>query len=362
MVKKISSPTKRNSSIELLRIISIMGVVLLHYNNEAMGGGFRYVKDYSVNQIYLFFIESVFIGAVNLFIMISGYFLSSTQKRSFGKILNLILQVSLINLAFYLYGVYKGGDSFSFGSLFYKALPLNYFLILYSALYIISPYINILLNKLNKQAFLKLLITAFAVFSLWTIIWDYFSAVTGSDVSSLSTVSMHGSLSGYTIVNFCLSYLLGAYIRKHSPSISTFKLLFGLAILIMAVCVLSYREHFLGINSPVSWNYNNPLVFGIAASAFMLFLRFSFSSKIINEIAGATFTCFLINTIAFSKADIPSAVSGNLFQLVLNQLIVVFATYIIAYVIYKVYSLCTGWFFKLIKPLTDKVNISVNIE
>ena len=39
----------RNSSIELLRIISIIGVVGLHYNNATVGGGFRYVKEYSVN-------------------------------------------------------------------------------------------------------------------------------------------------------------------------------------------------------------------------------------------------------------------------------------------------------------------------
>lgn len=37
--------TKRNSSIELLRIISMIGVVILHYNNASMGGirnGFRW--------------------------------------------------------------------------------------------------------------------------------------------------------------------------------------------------------------------------------------------------------------------------------------------------------------------------------
>ena len=46
---------ERNSSIELLRIIAIMGVVILHYNNSGMGGAFYYVTEGSLNQYYLFF-------------------------------------------------------------------------------------------------------------------------------------------------------------------------------------------------------------------------------------------------------------------------------------------------------------------
>lgn len=46
---------ERNSSIELLRIIAIIGVVILHYNNSGMGGAFYYVTEGSLNQYYLFF-------------------------------------------------------------------------------------------------------------------------------------------------------------------------------------------------------------------------------------------------------------------------------------------------------------------
>ena len=52
--------TKRNSSIELLRIISMIGVVILHYNNASMGGALGMVLDGSSNQYYLYLIESLF--------------------------------------------------------------------------------------------------------------------------------------------------------------------------------------------------------------------------------------------------------------------------------------------------------------
>lgn len=38
MRRKESINNKRDSSIELLRIIAMIGVIILHYNNENMGG------------------------------------------------------------------------------------------------------------------------------------------------------------------------------------------------------------------------------------------------------------------------------------------------------------------------------------
>lgn len=73
---------ERNSSIELLRIIAIMGVVGLHYNNATIGGGFRYVREYSVNQLYLYFTDNIFVSAVNVFIIISSFFYAVHKKDS----------------------------------------------------------------------------------------------------------------------------------------------------------------------------------------------------------------------------------------------------------------------------------------
>ena len=56
----------RNSNIELLRILTMLGVVLLHYNGME---AFAAVAEGSVNQYILLLLESVCIGAVNLFIL-----------------------------------------------------------------------------------------------------------------------------------------------------------------------------------------------------------------------------------------------------------------------------------------------------
>lgn len=51
-------------------------------------------------------------------------------------------------------------------------VPSNWFVILYSTLYIISPYINILLEQLSGKQKKKMVIVLFAIFSVWPTIVD----------------------------------------------------------------------------------------------------------------------------------------------------------------------------------------------
>lgn len=41
----------RNSNIELLRILTAMGIMILHYNNTTMGRGLTLAENYSINLI-----------------------------------------------------------------------------------------------------------------------------------------------------------------------------------------------------------------------------------------------------------------------------------------------------------------------
>ena len=169
---------------------------------------------------------------------------------------------------------------------------------------------------------------------------------------------MYGSLGGYTIVNFCMSYLIGAYIRKYPISISVYKLILCFAILVSAIFTLSLVEHFWGTGKIVTFNYNNPLVLGIAACSLLIFLRFHFSSKVINELARATFTCYLVHQIILRRFNIADAVKGEIWMLVIHQALVAMACFAIAYIVYKIYYICVFWLFKLLKPFLDKLDIS----
>jgi surface polysaccharide O-acyltransferase-like enzyme len=105
---------KRNSSIELLRIISILMVIISHYSVH--NGVDNSLLPLSVNRILL---ESFSLGniGVMLFVMITGYFMS-VNKNGLGisKLLTLYLQVLFYSFGLYLLFIIFGYESF-FGSM-----------------------------------------------------------------------------------------------------------------------------------------------------------------------------------------------------------------------------------------------------
>ena len=97
----VNKALSRNSNIELLRILSAIGIIILHYNNVLFGGAFYYVAPHSINEFILYFIQYLNIASLNIFILISGYYLSKNNSRTILKPLKLVVQVVFISLLFY---------------------------------------------------------------------------------------------------------------------------------------------------------------------------------------------------------------------------------------------------------------------
>lgn len=68
----------RYSKFEILRILAIMGVIILHYNAILLD----YVFENSINKEMIYFTESMCICSVNIFILISGYFMCQSKKQT----------------------------------------------------------------------------------------------------------------------------------------------------------------------------------------------------------------------------------------------------------------------------------------
>lgn len=351
---------ERNSSIELLRILAIIGVIILHYNNSEMGSGFKYVTEGSINQLYLFFSESVFICAVDLFVMISAFYLSNTKKRRFIKIVELNIQVIAFRLAMYVASWVIKGEELSIKSMVVCFLPVNYFVILYSILYILSPYMNVLIEKISRHDLKKLITKLVLIFSVWTVLVDYLENLTGQAFNGLSTVGMYGSQYGYSIVNFILIYFIGAYIRKNGIKIKKNTAIVSVMVLICIIYSLSLIEHKLGLESVTTWNYNNPLIILLSAVILLLFMNWNYNNKVINELARGTFTCFLFHECLIDKVHVENFVNRPLIELIIHQICVAVGLYLLSYVVYKLYTICSKWFIKIITPLFNKVDISLD--
>lgn len=353
---------QRNSSIELLRILASCAVVVLHYNNAEMGGGFRNVAEGSVNWYVLSVFQSVFVCAVNVFVMVSGYFLCTSNKRRLSKVFALILQVIVFNEAIYFGGIIFGNQVFSVKLCLGGLLPVNYYVVIYTVLYIISPYFNVVLSRLKKKDFQKLLIICMLIFSIWSYGVDVLEGVTQTTFMGLNPVGAYGSGYGYTIVNFMLVYMIGAYIRMYGINVKTHVLV--LAALGSSVIIFVWRMIGLKLNvSAMTGGYNHPFVILLAAVILVLFCRLKIQSRNINELAKAAFTCYIFHChiIAREELGIKQAVTSGCFTMLLHMIALVVGMYLVSYIIYKIYNLCTGWFVGRISKWIDKIDISVTL-
>ena len=96
----------RDSNIELLRISCIFGVIILHYANTEIGKALLYVNHESINYYVLMFMINISICSVNLFMLISGYYLSNNFKAILIKPIKLLFAVVLFKLAIYFTNVF----------------------------------------------------------------------------------------------------------------------------------------------------------------------------------------------------------------------------------------------------------------
>ena len=326
----------RNSNLELLRIILIMGVMILHYVGP-YGKGIEYAKDSVINYYVLIFLQAISSCAVDAFIIISAYFLCSMDRRSYWKVVELFLQVVLFKVAFYIGSVLLGINEFDTKDFLIFCVPNNYYVILYSVLYLLSPYINILINKLGVLQLKRFMIILLIIFPGWNCIINLAGNILQVEWKGLSTVGSAGSQNGFTIVNFFVLYIIASYIKKADIKITRKRCLAYIAAIVMGIFAWSSIEYNMRW-STVSRNYDNPLVIALATMVFLLFSQMSFSNKVVNELARAAFTCFLFHQPFMSYIGVESVAQGNILILMFHLMVTLISLYFLSYVVYKIYD------------------------
>lgn len=88
----------RQSNLELLRILATLFVVIVHYNNTGSGKAFLYTDAMPLHYEILLIFEMLAICAVNIFVMISGYFLCTSTQVKISKIALLYIDVIAISV------------------------------------------------------------------------------------------------------------------------------------------------------------------------------------------------------------------------------------------------------------------------
>ena len=132
--------SNRQSNYELLRIIAMMMIIGLHYFNADMGGVIDNVSIGTTNYYLTYLFESIFMVGVNVFVLISGYFM---------------IKKDTINIR-------KCVDKFSIKNLIKVSLPIlagsRWFVKTYIILVILSPFINKSLRNLRENQYKALIL------------------------------------------------------------------------------------------------------------------------------------------------------------------------------------------------------------
>ena len=354
MYNSLNPPTivKRNSSIELLRILAACAVIVLHYNG--MGGALNCTD--GITHEMLVILECISVCAVDVFIMISGYYLCTSLKRTWDKPIYLLLLLSIIVSASYV--LRSGSDNFNLLTLVHSVCPpKNYFVILYVTLYVISPFINLVLKYLTSKGLKILLIVMVTLFSVYPTLIDSYQIIICKQPMGVSTVGAWGQQHGYTIIGFILYYIIGAYIRLNNVNqmINKKKNVVYILLLVLSIYVwFKFEENkVLRGYTLIDYNslsYTNPLVVALSAFLLVLFLNIHFNNKVINSLSKASFVCYIFHISIMPYLRIESYASSGGVRVFLHLISCVFVIYLVSWLFWYVLDV-------LLKPLVNRLHL-----
>lgn len=190
----------RDSNLELLRIVAMFLVLVVHADFLSLGRPTRVeIQSVPLASYTRFFIGSLSIVCVNVFILISGWFGIRPSVKSFS---NFIFQCLFFSIGLYVVFILTGKNQFSLkglaGCLFFKGY---WFIYAYIGLYILAPILNAFVNTI-KEGQIKLFLMVFFLFQTmygWSSFASFF-------------------VGGYSTISFIGLYVLGRYLRLYTKA------------------------------------------------------------------------------------------------------------------------------------------------
>ena len=338
---------ERTSNIEMLRIIAALGVITLHINLKVLPE----IEIASVNKLLLYIAESFCISSVNIFLLITGYFMCKSHERSLLKPLEMVVELICIKIAFYCLALLVGHQRFNMYGVIRTLIPNNYYVIFYITLYLISVYYNKVITSISAAQMKTMLIILFVLFSAYPTIVDTAEVIKGQSLINLSTITRDGSAYGYNIIHFSLMYIIGAYFGYFQYRRVKQKYLFSfLLIVVSAITAVAYYAHRKnGFSLGVEYSYCNPLIIISAVIIFLLFVQTDFkTSRIINRLSKACFTAYLLHPWIIKLVPFESIMKLPSAAMAAAMIVLLVCIYLICWIAHEVWNIIS-------KPIIRKL-------
>ena len=349
--------TVRQSNYELLRIISMVMIIAFHVSCHGKwdGGGVFYPIDLTANTFFLqCFVPFGKIG-VNLYVLISGYFLILSSKSTWPKLVKLWIQMLFYSITICVFFYFINGDAYSLETIVWALTPTVSLVWWFASTYLImlalSPFINKALLSCEEKNHIALII---GLIILWSVIPTF-----TNKIALLNDLGW-----------FITLYIIAAYFRlypRHFQRSASHYLVIALAayIAIMAVTYYVDSTHYSSsfwTNSSLLYHnhlQNNIMILIVSLSVFLAFSKINIGqNKTINAVASTTFGIYLVHDHDFVRWKIYSDVF-DCFGHTYSELLIPYVLFIIA----TIFAVCMVIDFArqllfdkfLLKNLSEKV-------
>lgn len=278
---------QRQSNIEILRIIATMMVIMVHTAFLSLG----VPQKFDSSGLAISAIQIFSVPAVDIFILISGYFHIKPKVKGLG---NYLFQVLFYSIFIYVLWLVLGRCRLNVQDIkeCFFLTEANWFIKSYLLLFIVSPIINTFVDNCSRRTHCIIILSMLAYQTVF-------------DFATMADLSIR---SGYSTMSFVLLYLIGSYIKKYPNTTCiciggdkmkiaiTGLIFYGLLLLpviasyfdvLNSKFVCKYLQHGLA--------YSNPLIIGVAVCYLRLFLKVCITSRVVNWIAISSFSAFLIH-------------------------------------------------------------------
>lgn len=301
MINTASINGRRDSNLELFRIITMLLIVAHHYVVLSGLPPILRAHPLELQSLYLFVFGGWGKTGINCFVFITGYFMciSHITLRKFVK---LVAEVEFYALLFYFLLLIGGVYHFTLKGFLVQFRPIyslssDHFVSCYLLFFLFIPFLNKLLEVLSRrQHAVIILLLLFA--------YTFLGSIPGVSVP-------HNYLSWFSVI-----YLVGAYVRFYpdTPLIRThlgIKAAFFVALSIASIIVCTFLGAGEKIPMPMGKAFffvadsNKVLAFLASLFLFCFFKNLKISySPFINMVGASTFGVLLIHSNSWAMRNL----------------------------------------------------------
>lgn len=308
-------------------------VLVLHANFQTLGEPTRadILSSPLTSSLKVFF-EMASIVAVNVFVLISGWFGIRPSIKGFCKF---VFQCLFFSVGIYLIMIVTGRVELSMrgvASCFALFGGSYWFILSYICLYLFSPVLNSFIKSADEKTFLYVLVSFYVFQTVYAFL--------GGGANFL--------MKGYSALSFMGLYLFINYVKEYVNYLKYTKTqyLMGYVIATLVLTIIYIGASSIGYSfiSSRMCCYSNPIVIISALLLFIYFAQLKLSNRFINWLGASSFAVYLLHC------------NPNVYELYLNSVETVVEShnnsgYIIAL------GVIVGWF--LIAILADQLRLFI---